>query len=368
MKQQQQPTVKPGNQPSRFNPDDAVSSLLDGAGRFAFWAGLLATIVAIALILFLYQAFAGTQAPGSPNQALQNIGMISKLLYIGVFALIAGSTYMFWGEEVLPALQLIASGIIWSMPLWIPSAMGMGQTYPEVTGTALRTLQYGGYLMGGLSICVLIADVASRARLRAIQGAKAEALKYGKGMKEERDYRNVFMGKCWQLPFCRKFVREACPIYHSRRTCWRERVGCMCEEEVIRKAMEGRTIPKDMVAAAKFIPYNNKVPMAAKMERCRQCVIYNEHQKHKYKLSLWILVLAFLAFYVLLRPALLGMVQNMIGNMDNVFRRLTFSSASSSSTAIQTGFFNDFLLICLVLVAMAYSLKLLEYLIFKVKI
>src|SRR5205823_3893098 len=122
---------------------------------------------------------------------------------------------------------------------------------------------------------------------------KKDTLKYGKGIKEEQNIRNTFMGKCWQLPYCRKFVRERCLIYHSRRTCWKERVGCMCEEEVIRNAMENRTIPKDAVAAAKYIPVNNRITMAQKRERCRQCVIFNEHLKHQYRLFLPVTVAAF---------------------------------------------------------------------------
>src|SRR5262249_14119457 len=129
-------------------------------------------------------------------------------------------------------------------------------------------------------------DVITRVRIRVREGARADQLKYGKGVKEEKDIRNVLLGRCWQLPYCRKFVRERCPIYHARRTCWKERVGCMCEESVIRNAMSGRVIPADAVAAAKFIPQNHKLTMEQKKERCRQCVIYLEHQKHKYKLAM----------------------------------------------------------------------------------
>ena len=61
----------------------------------------------------------------------------------------------------------------------------------------------------------------------------------------------------------------------------------MCEEDVIRGAMEGRVISKDALVAATMIPRNNKLTIAQKKERCKTCVIYNEHQKHKYRASVW---------------------------------------------------------------------------------
>ncbi|MFX8664601.1 hypothetical protein ABTM59_19190, partial [Acinetobacter baumannii] len=69
----------------------------------------------------------------------------------------------------------------------------------------------------------------------------------------------------------------------------------MCEEQVIQDAMAGKIIPKDMVKAAAMIPRNNKLTMAQKMQRCRQCVIFNERQKHKYNAALPVTALTFVA-------------------------------------------------------------------------
>lgn len=357
---------------SRFSADEALVTLLDGVSKFALWGGLIALGISLGFLIMTYTAFASNQPPGSVDQALTNIALLQKLLLAGSVAAIVGTTYMFWGEETLGILQLGVSAVLWFSPMLIPSVFGeaSGGVPTQVGATALATIQQGGTVMGLLSLAVLVADIATRVKQRAKEGSKADQLKYGKGQKAEKEIQNVFMGKCWQLPFCRKFVRERCPIYHAKRTCWRERVGCMCEEEVIRNAMENRPIPKDLVAATKYIPINNKLPLEAKKERCRQCVIYNEHQKHKYKLALPVMVLGFAGFYILMREPLLLGTKQMVSGLDKAFSSLTFQEAGSVTTKVTGGTlpFHEVLLVCFMIVGLAYALKAVEYLIFKLKV
>lgn len=357
--------------------EETFGGILDSASKVCLWGGLVLMIIAIAGLALTYQAFLQANPNASVPQGMSNIDLLSKLLYVGCIAAMAGSTFIWWGEETLGVFQIALGGIIWASPFWIPPLLGAGAngTTSEVSQRAVATIQMGGTIFGGLAIMVLVADIAVRVRQRAQQGSRADQLKYGKGLKEESDIRNVFMGKCWQLPFCRKFVRESCPIYHAKRTCWRERVGCMCEEEVIRKAMTGGTVAtlsKDTVAAARFIPVNNRLNLEQKKERCRQCVIYNEHQKHKYKLALPMTVLGFALIYIVMRTALLGMTTNMIGAMDRILGNFSYGGGKQNrmTESVQGGgfMFQEVLLICLMIVVLAYVLKVLEYLIFKLKV
>ena len=49
---------------------------------------------------------------------------------------------------------------------------------------------------------------------------------------------NLFLGRCWQLPYCREQVREKCPIFKRRQgPCWWYKEGCMCEERIVLQAM-----------------------------------------------------------------------------------------------------------------------------------
>jgi hypothetical protein len=230
----------------------------------------------------------------------------------------------------------------------------------------MGSLQTGGLLFGVIAIVVLVGDISSRAKDRFRVGAKADQLKYGKGVKEEGDKQNVFMGKCWQLPFCRKFVREKCPIYHSKRTCWRELVGCMCEEEVIRGAMENRVISKDALVAATMIPRNNKLTAGQKKERCKTCVIYNEHQKHKYRASVWGVLAGSVGLYFLLHYPLLLATKGLIGGMSKVLNGMMYHPDAAAAAAAD--WFAEGLLIVFFILGISYAMKLLEYLIFTLKV
>ncbi len=357
-----------------YGPDtsrsDFIAALIENASRFIFWAGLVVSVLAIAALIFTYTAFSGGNSPGSVEQAKSNIELFRTLLIAGVLSAYVGSASLFWGEEVLGFLQLAFAGLLCFAPLWIPQVLSGGAAPGEVGQAALAALQVGGVWSGGVGIVVLIADISNRVKQRTTIGSRLDQIKYGKGMKEEADKQNIFMGKCYQLPFCRKFVREACPIYHARRSCWREKVGCMCEEQVIRDAMAGKTIPKDSVAAAQYIPRNHKLTDGQKAERCRSCVIYNEHQKHKYKLVMPLVLIGWVLFYIVLRGPLLSLTEGVIRGIDRMIGQATFQKQGQVAKQVtESGMhFQEVLLICLIIVAIAYTIRLVEYLIFKLKV
>ena len=356
---------RPGNYDTGRDLSEGFQSVLLSLARFLFFAGLLATVLSLGFLIY-YSLMPQGQAPPL-RQAQGLIATFSSVLSAGVVAVVIGAAYTFWGEEIMPALLLVGAGLTYFAPLLLPMATG-GQT-TSVGQASMGSIQTTGILFGALAIIVLVLDLGVRARERAARGAKAEVLRYGKGIKEEKNVQNIFMGKCWQLPFCRKFVRERCPIYHSRRTCWRERVGCMCEEAVINGALENKPIPRDALAAAQYIPKNNKLTLDQKKERCRSCVIYNEHQRHKYKLSMPIILLGFVGVYVAFRVTLLNMTTDVIGRIDQVVGRATFTSETGIKKAAQANVpFQEFLLFCFFIVALTYVMRLVEYLIFKAKI
>lgn len=351
---------------------DALAGALDSIGKTLCYGG--GGIAAIGILMLLYHFFgSGNASPEQIKDALQYQDYFRQMALWGFLACSIGSAWLFWGEEISGPILLIVGLILALMTWWVP--MVQPSQANELQANALQYLAVAGYPGVLVGFILIIADVITRARLRIKEGAKAEQMKYGKGMREERDTRNVFMGKCWQLPYCRKFVRERCPIYHAKRTCWKERVGCMCEEGVIKTAMEAGPISKDLVAASKFIPKNHSLSPAAKAERCRQCVIYNEHQKHKYQLFLPIAFVSIVGVYISMRPVLAVGIQNGLRSIDNIYKTVTITkdsdlNAAAQATSVDGGAipYNEIILFVLTLVALAYAIKFLEYLIWKLKI
>lgn len=352
--------------------DEPVSRFFEALFRFVMLVGLVASALGLGFLLYTYFVFAGGGPADATQQAMRNAELFGKILLGGLIATGLSTAYLFWGEEVLGPMQLLAGLLVVAAPWYLPQLASQDAPTP-VAAVVLDQFKFVGIIATAFAVLVVILDVTVRVRTYAQQGSRAEQLKYGKGIKEEQDIRNVFMGRCWQLPFCRKFVREKCPIYHARRTCWKERVGCMCEESVIANAMAGKVIPKDMVAAAKYIPYNTKLSPEAKAERCRQCVIYNEHQKHKYKLTLPLVILTLIGTYALFREQLLAMMGGLVAVLDKMISQATYQDAKGAGTMVEQAQkspipFQEILLVCLMFVVFAYLMRLFEYLFFKLKV
>lgn len=362
---------KKSNSSPLRDTDDLLMGLLEGVAKLLLFVGGLGFLGSFAFLCYYYFSLA-TSGNISPAQAAQNIEFFTKVLYPCAVATAVGVSYLYWGEEVLGALLLLGAGLLFFCPQWLPFIGGVsaGQGISKEATRCSQVIQMAGLLVAVVGIFVIIADVYSRVKLRAHQGAKGDNLKYGKGVQAEK-IQNVFMGKCWQLPFCRKFVRERCPIYHAKRTCWKERVGCMCEEKVINDAMTNKPIPKEQLLSGAAIPRNNRLTPAQKAERCRDCVIYNEHQKHKYKVGLWTCVFGVLGFYALAHIALIGMVNKWMVKADKALNDASLAHSNAAAIADKgsdVGLIQELMLFCVMMIALAYLLKVLEFVIFRMKV
>jgi len=353
---------------SRFGAADiseTFEGILEGCAKAVAGLGGLATLVSVGLLVFTIAKLGG----GSPSasditEGARNVDIFQKVLITGVVGLSIGATFLFWGEELLGAAQLMLAAAMFFAPLYLPSVFGGGTTN-EATEKAMAALQIGGTILGVLGLLVVFVDVAIRVNQRVKTGTKADHLKYGKGIKEENDKKNVFLGKCWQLPYCRKFVREKCPIFLSGRTCWKELVGCMCEEQVIRNAMENKPIPKDALLAANFIPHNHKLTFEQKKQRCYSCVIYNEHQRHKYKAGMWIAVPGYIASYALFHGLLFSAVAGLLQQINKVVNHATLGAGGNFKPP---DMFVEAMLFVVMMIGLTYTLKVLEFTVFKIKI
>lgn len=342
---------------------EGFQEFINGAAKLVFILGAIATAISVGLLVFTCFRVSDSNVATSLADATKNVEVLQKILAVGSIGLGIGAAVTFWGEEILGAILLIVSGAMFFAPLYMPSFLGSSSQ--AIVGRSMGAIQSAGAMLGGVSMIILVADIATRMRNRTKKGAKADQMKYGKGIKEEAGTKNVFMGKCWQLPFCRKFVREKCPIYHANRTCWKELVGCMCEEQVIRNAMEGRPISKEALLNGSAIPKNNKLTVDQKRERCRNCIIYNEHQRHKYKLMMPVTLGALTVIYVIGHPILIPMTANTMRAINTVVSRGTLGGLKALEPPPA---FNEGLLFVFFLVLLTYAMKVIEYLIFKLKV
>ncbi len=449
----------------------------------------LAAVFTIGLYAYiLYGLFAGGVAQWNALGHDEHLRILANFqgavtyLDIVLGILLITACILFYDEEAF-GYTLIAGSVFFyfGVPFLFDQAMP-GKIAEWTTNHNLAALAImSQFRLAGIMLAVpggilLVRDVI----LRLVDGSRRKredfnAMQYGGAVKEEAPVGIVPIGmlaKCWQLPFCRDAIRRRCPIYHARSRCWKERVGCMCEENVIRHAMDaiinkeiistdkpkeeapfapepagplqaappsGLSVPAsgaqkseaaasgpraqpdiigfsiDMPADRRLeeaapassapaaaatatataqerteefappaiaravppkhvkIPYNRTLSDTVKRERCRNCVIYNEHQRLKYQFLAPIVVLGVPALAYVKIETITGLLNHILQAMDQLMARLSpeanATNAGVMSSITSTSVIAEYLIIgCLVVIATTMVLRGLEYAVFKLKI
>jgi hypothetical protein len=164
----------------------------------------------------------------------------------------------------------------------------------------------------------------------------SQDMEYGTGaVKESRPVRTSVLAKCWEGPYCREFIRTHCPIFQQRKACWKERRGCYCDEDIVSNAAEKvKGVMLEMAPASESnfaAPSNSQTPRKAsltewqKAERCRNCIIYNEHQREKYRVFMPLTILGTIAATAVFSQPVFALVKQLIGRIDGLIQRISFT-------------------------------------------
>lgn len=145
----------------------------------------------------------------------------------------------------------------------------------------------------------------------------------------------------------------------------------MCEERIILQAVINTDWKQK--AARADMAHNlgqNRAGLtpAAKRQRCRNCVIYNEHQRQKYKALVTITLIVMPAFLYMNAGLVQGWAVGLLSGMDAIMNRFSFSTRGPSVTLAHAGPLHWTLIGALCVILMSQVLKFLEYWCFKLKI
>jgi hypothetical protein len=259
------------------------------------------------------------------------------------------------------------------------------QTSSQISVLMLGDFQTLAWLFAVPGVIWTTIDLAKRfgeaAELAAIQranvkyGAKATR-QTGAGQGASRQ-RQLFLGRCWEGPFCRDNIRVKCPIYLQKRgPCWWYKKGCMCEESIVLQVMISADWREKSAEARRSLEsggsYKNLSP-EAKRERCRNCIIYNEHQRQKHKALTIVAIVAMPILFVLNFATVQGLVGHFLQSLDAMTRRFSYTSDSTGIRALHNN--NDAYGIIVWVFVLAFGvillsqvMKLIEYCCFKLKI
>jgi hypothetical protein len=189
---------------------------------------------------------------------------------------------------------------------------------------------------------------------------------------------HTFRRQCWELTFCQRALREHCPRFLSRVSCWKVKRGCFCNDEIanallkMNKILKKQNQPKAPVKPPKSRKKSPPIKIGTlsllEQPTCIKCLLYLEHQRLKYKMVAWF------AFPLSVLITLLGMgtIRMAWHNLDKwsslVFSHLALLGTPAGIGLIDLGNSLDLSWVMVVLVyffIFSTALDTAEWLIFK---
>lgn len=434
---------------SRVQSERLYQTVMDWVRRFMQLAGLAVVLLSGYILYGLFFGAVGQWAsvpPADQPRIFQNIQGAITYLNIALGVLLLTLATLYYDEEAL-GYTLVALAIFsyYGVPFILEFALSdqvatWTQSKNVAAAAILAQFKTAGIMLAVPGGILLLRDIF----MRIVHGAQRRrdefsTMQYGGAVQEEAPPRGApigVMAKCWQMSFCRDAIRRRCPIYHARTKCWKERVGCMCEENVIRHAMdaiinkeiirfetkphdapltepskpspadeiiafEGEFAKQQTTAVAESpeetetpeekteelkrpevyvppsrrdvkIPHNPHLSDYVKRERCRNCVIYNEHQRLKYQFMAPLFVLAIPGVVIWKIDLINGLLNSALARLDAIMSKISLEAGGTGpvfTTITGTSVVAQYLVLgCLVVIVTTMALRALEWAIFKLKI
>jgi len=286
------------------------------AMNIAFVIAGLAALYLLYAAIFGAPAFAEMTKHADRVRALNNIAVATKALRFGLGAAAIAAAVVLLAEETIGYIMVAAAAVIGFGIPYAYTFFGGDPASNAAAGRSLGAFPSAAMVPFGVGGLLIVRDIVLRL-VTAVRGRpeQTEDLAYGgTAEKEQKPVRLSLFAKCWEGPFCREFVRTQCPIFLKREACWRVKRGCYCEEDIVTAAasrVSGVTL--DMAPDRKYnfanpggggastAPRRIELTMAQKKQRCRNCVIYNEHQREKYRILMPVVIVvgALVCFFAL---------------------------------------------------------------------
>ena len=352
----------------------------------------------IAFLYLMWGVFGGSWASPSYNalthdDRLRILGNIATFSFVLKTASIVGIVSLlicaFRDEYVGYVLAGVGIFFYTLVEILVGLAFDMrGMRVSSSTTDVFTNLRNLAFFYGFPGSILIIVDFARRFKTASDNAAMQRAVsKYGKDVKQEVKHgtRNVF-SRCWELPYCRDHVKVKCPVYINRRgPCWWHKQGCMCEERIVlqsvidsnwrEKSQLGNPASKTSGASLSdgmSTQHYRVLSPAAKRERCRNCVIYNEHERQKYKALVTLVMVSLAACLVFFA----GQVQDsslwLLASLERITEKLSFGGNSGGGISFLHGNPSplvEWMVVFIVcLFALSFILRFIEYCCFKIKI
>ena len=257
---------------------------------------LCATLVKVGGPVFLLVAGYLMYASMSGLLRTAQPGIVHVLQFIGELLFVSGvvttaALILVTLEEVYWSVIAGALGVVLLMgaPAMTANLTVGGQT-PETAKIVAFWASLTGKAMIALVVCRVIYEIyrqmaegSERRRIQEEEVAKAKR-KTIKVPKEK------LLARCWEMPFCHDAVRELCPAFKEKKTCWKYGRGCNCDPDLVETLIGTRHAGPKRGARSSEAAYilqelevDQVKSRAEKTIPCARCPIYTEHQRRKFR-------------------------------------------------------------------------------------
>ena len=270
---------------------EPIVRISDWIYPWCLWVGGI-TLFAILTALMFGKTDAGWLSPALGAFAFfTSVGVIAALvachhtLVPGWVNVVIGAALLFGGNIVISFLA--AQGKIPRDNLFLT------QVYDYIPNVGMLVLISSVLrLMVGFTLAFIYEQTRADSAKYKYSGAKAVE-------------KPGLIPKCWQMSRCRPGVREQCPNFTDRITCWQRRSGCFCDRNLANFLVSASdrkdfTEADDMARNLASVDKSGKGAIRGHMQSaakrpwiqqrrlCHECPLYLEHQEYKYRNWHWI--------------------------------------------------------------------------------
>lgn len=337
----------------------------------------------LALGYTLYGIFSGAarQLEGEAvTRVANNWRLMGQVMtFTGFFGTLALCVLTFGEIAFAVVAGIIGAGLMFGMPMLIASNIAdpsanhaiVLNIWSKNAGMAILTVV-------GLRIAWAIVDQVIYATTRGAKAAE-DQVQPTKTKEKKKRRSGLLWQACWDMPYCHEAVREICPAYKARKTCWRFGYGCNCDPSLIEQLIRtgganvGKGVSGDKVTRQQqFVRSDLQADVSAgTRERtisCRECAIFIEHQRQKFGVLNPVFIVATIVGLVFLYKPFVKVYSSAMESLAQVAVRLTYGEMVSPEQwvmELNTPTVRIFIYIILATFAMAYVLKFVEWAILK---
>jgi hypothetical protein len=356
--------------------------------RWARWLlqlAIAAFVIAAGYILYAIFSGALNQAADAAQLArlARNLTTMGQLMTLA--CLVGGVCFVIMtiGDIAFAvALALLGAALMFGLPVLVASNVHTEQ-FAYLINLWSKNAGMAIFVVVGLRILYEIVEQLRTAGTRRKE--KEEEEQVAGLQKAKRPPKPGVWSPCWKLPYCHEAVREQCPAFKNRKSCWRYGAGCNCDPSLIERlirsgALEAgkgasRASSREKTAHAAYVRSDLAADAPLKASErtipCTKCPIYLDHQRQKFKIVNPIAVIATLlvlaAAYIPLR-ALYFQVVATISNIASHFTLGRNVDPGKWFEYLNTPALQVFFFIIIGLLALAYVLKFVEWVIFEKKL